>query len=156
MRPRADFYCPSKKCRTDEGAPKFELPVDATRCPMCGSKRLTRLFDQVGVIGTREVQPEGDSRLTSSSHFQRSTAMLQPMMDQREASRPPDNMHSHAVPISQLTGGDVQKGRPMNELEVASTFREDMKRFKAPTSPSSVLKLLNRSPIPTTVRAHDR
>lgn len=155
MKPSADFSCLGKKCRTDEGAPVYELPIDATRCPVCGSKRLTRLFNKIAVIGTRDVQPDSDSRLTSSSHLQRSTAMLQPMYDQRDANRPPDGMKSYTVPVSQLTGGSVEKGRPMTELEVASTFRDDMKRYKAPTSPSSVMRLLNRTPIPTSVRGQE-
>ena len=155
MKPRADFSCLSKKCRTDEGAPVYELPVDAIRCPCCGSKRLTRLFNAVNVIGTRAPQPDQDSRLTSSSHFQRSTAMLDPMYAQREARLPPKDMHSYTVPVSQLGGGQG-KGKPMTELEVAHVFRQDMKTYKAPVSPSSVMKLMNKQPIPTSVSGVDR
>jgi hypothetical protein len=44
MTPRADFICLSKKCRTDEGAPTYELPTTAKSCPVCGSKRLQRIW----------------------------------------------------------------------------------------------------------------
>lgn len=44
MTPRADFSCLSPKCRTEEGAPVYELPVGATRCPVCGSKRVVRIW----------------------------------------------------------------------------------------------------------------
>lgn len=154
MTPRADFSCLSKKCRTEEGAPVYELPIDAKVCPVCGSKRLTRLFNAVAVIGTRAVQPEGDPRLTSSSHFQRSQAMLQPMYDAREARQPPQDMRSYTVPVSQLAGQG--KGRPMTETEVGQVFRQDMKQYRAPTAPSSVMKLMNRQPIPTEIRGVDR
>jgi len=44
MTPHADFACLSKKCATDEGATTYDLPVGATRCPMCGSKRIRRIW----------------------------------------------------------------------------------------------------------------
>src|SRR5437867_5223803 len=44
MTPHADFACNAKACRTAEGATVYDLPVNATRCPVCGSKRLVRLF----------------------------------------------------------------------------------------------------------------
>ena len=50
MTPRADFVCNAKKCRQDDGsAPVYELPVSATRCSVCGSKRIVRLFNTVNV-----------------------------------------------------------------------------------------------------------
>jgi hypothetical protein len=50
MTPRADFACLSKKCRTETGeATVYELPTTATRCPVCGSKRVTRLYNAVNV-----------------------------------------------------------------------------------------------------------
>src|SRR3990167_5880393 len=42
--PRANFVCNAKRCATDEGAPIYELPVGSTRCPVCGSKRLKRVW----------------------------------------------------------------------------------------------------------------
>ena len=154
MKPLADFSCLSKKCRTDEGAPVYELPIDAKCCPVCASKRITRLFNKVAVIGTRNVQPEGNPHLTSSSHFQRSTAMLQPMYDARDARQPPKGMESYTVPVSQLAGQG--KGRPMTQMEVAKVFQHDMTTYKAPTAPSSVMKLMNRQPVPTEVRGRDQ
>jgi len=47
--PHADFACLSKKCQTAEGATVYDLPVNATRCPVCGSKRVQRLFTAVNV-----------------------------------------------------------------------------------------------------------
>lgn len=50
MTPRADFVCNAKKCRQEDGAaPTYELPISATRCPMCGSKRIVRLFNRVNI-----------------------------------------------------------------------------------------------------------
>jgi hypothetical protein len=47
--PRADFVCLSRKCQKDGQQPTYELPVDATRCPCCGSKRIKRLFNAVNI-----------------------------------------------------------------------------------------------------------
>jgi hypothetical protein len=47
--PRANFACLAAKCQTDDGATVYELPVAATRCPVCGSKRVRRLFDAVQI-----------------------------------------------------------------------------------------------------------
>ena len=44
MKPHADFACNSKTCKTAKGATVYDLPVNATRCPVCGSKRIIRLF----------------------------------------------------------------------------------------------------------------
>lgn len=49
MGPRADFACLSKKCQQDGAASVYELPVAATRCPVCGSKRLQRLYNAINV-----------------------------------------------------------------------------------------------------------
>jgi len=50
MGPRANFVCLSKKCQQADGeAPLYELPVAATRCPVCGTTRIRRLFDAVNV-----------------------------------------------------------------------------------------------------------
>ena len=47
--PHADYACLGAKCRTDDGASVYDLPVGNTRCPVCGSRRLTRLFNAVNV-----------------------------------------------------------------------------------------------------------
>ena len=44
MKPHADFACNSKTCKTAKGATVYDLPVNATRCPVCGSRRIIRLF----------------------------------------------------------------------------------------------------------------
>jgi hypothetical protein len=49
MGPRANFTCLAKACATETGASVYELPVAATRCPVCGSKRIRRLFDAVNI-----------------------------------------------------------------------------------------------------------
>src|SRR5262245_1223092 len=40
---RADFICLGKACQTKKGARMYELPVNATHCPM-GHKRLQRIY----------------------------------------------------------------------------------------------------------------
>jgi hypothetical protein len=44
MKPHADFACNSKTCKTAKGATVYDLPVNATRCPVCGTKKIIRLF----------------------------------------------------------------------------------------------------------------
>ena len=47
--PRADFVCLSRKCQKDGQQPTYELPIDAIRCPCCGSKRVKRLYNAVNI-----------------------------------------------------------------------------------------------------------
>src|SRR5438094_8255076 len=86
MTPRANWVCNSKKCETAEGAPVYELPVNAARCAVCGSKRIKRLFDKVGVIGTRSVSPDPDFRLTRTDHS-RTDHIQRDAYDQHRATR---------------------------------------------------------------------
>jgi len=155
MPPRADFVCNSKKCQTPEGeVPMYELPVGATHCPVCGSKRIKRLFNAVNVLRGRS--PESDPRLTSSSHLQRSTALLQPGMDEADAHRPPKDMRTYAVRAADTTGvGEAGRAKPMSEMEIARTMTQDKRHFGEPVSPSSIVKILSRVPIPTTVVGRD-
>lgn len=44
MGPHADFACLSPKCQQDGAATVYDLPVNATRCPVCGSKRIQRIW----------------------------------------------------------------------------------------------------------------
>lgn len=64
MPPLADFACLAKKCRGEQGAPTYELPITATRCPVCGSKRLQRLWTPPAVL--RGAQPEPVNLRSSS------------------------------------------------------------------------------------------
>lgn len=43
---RNDFTCLGKKCRTEDGAATvyMDLPSTTTRCPVCGSRRITKIF----------------------------------------------------------------------------------------------------------------
>lgn len=132
----------------------YELPVGATRCPLCGSRRIKRLFNAVNVLRGR--QPERDGRLTSSSHLQRSTALLQGGMDEADGRRPPKDMRTFAVNAGDSTGlGEAGRGRPMTELEIARTMTQDQRHFGQPVSPSSIVRLLSKAPIPTTVVGRD-
>jgi hypothetical protein len=133
----------SRKCEIEGEAPVYELPVDATHCP-AGHKRLKRLFDKVGVIGTREVQPDRDSKLTSNSHFVRSTALLRPGFDHAAAHKPANDMRSFAMPVGSGQAPAPQgKGRPMTEIEIARARRTDT--YSVP----SLLRAVNQSRIPT-------
>ena len=132
----------------------YELPVGATHCPVCGSKRIKRLFNAIGVLRGRS--PESDPRLTSSSHFQRSTALLQPGMDEADAHRPPKDMRTYAGRAADTTGvGEAGRAKPMSEMEIARTMTQDKRHFGEPVSPSSIVKILSRVPIPTTVVGRD-
>ena len=61
MGPHADFACLSKKCTTDDGATVYDLPVATTRCPVCGSKRIKRLWtgQAPGVLSTGYRERQG-------------------------------------------------------------------------------------------------
>jgi hypothetical protein len=50
MGPRADFVCLSKKCFQDGAATVYELPVASTRCPVCSSKRIQRLYNSAPAV----------------------------------------------------------------------------------------------------------
>src|SRR3970040_2522254 len=50
---------------TEGAAPIYELPVGATRCPVCGSKRLQRLWNRAPAV-LRGAQPEPVNLRSSS------------------------------------------------------------------------------------------
>ena len=97
MKPRADFACLSKHCLVDDAATQYELPVDATHCPR-GHKRLKRLFNHVGVIGTRATSPEPDWRLTRTDHS-RTDTIQRDAYDQHRATRV-QSSDIHSLPLS--------------------------------------------------------
>lgn len=124
MKPRADFACLSKKCRTDEGeATVYELPIDAKVCPVCASKRIQRLYNKIAVL--RGAQPDRDPRLTSSSHLVRSTALLTPGFDHADAVKPSGDLATHSFSASEVDGMTQGKGRPMTQMELARARRQD-------------------------------
>lgn len=60
--PRADYACLAKPCKHTEGhecqleacpndgsASVYELPTTAKRCPVCGSKRIQRLYNAINI-----------------------------------------------------------------------------------------------------------
>src|SRR5262245_38953244 len=66
VKPRADFSCLSGKCDKKGRLVTYELPVNAQRCPVCGSKKIKRLYDRVNVnLGAKPQHFNG--RATSSS-----------------------------------------------------------------------------------------
>lgn len=148
MTPRANFVCQGKKCRTPEGqAPTFESGVDAKFCPACGSKRITRLFDKVGVL-TQRAAPEVDWRMTGTSLPRRADAMLTESFDHHAATRPAREMPAFTagareqeinmpggrrfvLPSAQDAAAMVlgpkggAKGHAMEPLEIARAVRND-------------------------------
>jgi len=94
--PRADFVCLSKKCQQPDGeAPTYELPVGATRCPICGSSRIRRLFNKVNVAtGAAAVARESDK-------------IIAPMMEQA-ARAPKGGTHGvNTLPLSGAQGASI-------------------------------------------------
>lgn len=95
--PRANFACLSKKCQQDGAATVYELPVAAIRCAVCGSKRISRLYDAVNV---------------SSGMARKVDAVVEPAYTQAmgrkdeaaEAVKAQRVDHGFAVPIKQLAG----------------------------------------------------
>lgn len=155
MTPRADFSCLSKKCRTDAGSPVYELPVDATRCPVCGSKRIARLFNKINVV-TRSAGPERDWRLTSSNLGVRQDAVIEPSFAHHNTTRvqSPD-IHSFEVGNTEqevsLPGGKKfvrpSRGQLAEMFGVGGTGREmtpmEIQRA-ARTDPYSVPAIISK------------
>ncbi len=137
MTPRADFTCLSPKCRQDGAATVYEdLPIASKRCPVCGSKRITRLYNKIAVV--RGAAPERDSRLTSSSHLNRSTALLQSGFDHYDATKPGytpppgggsdphryDKLKTFEARAEDIPGLILPgKATPMTEMEIARDRR---------------------------------
>src|SRR3990167_1968631 len=99
MRPRADFVCLGKKCQQDGESPIYELPVDATVCSVCGSKRIKRLYNAVNVMraGFRPLNAIVDKALAEvgETYHDQKDARLRGL--KREAP-------ALAVPVRQLAG----------------------------------------------------
>lgn len=109
MGPHADFACLSKKCQQDGAATVYDLPVGAKVCPVCGSKRLQRLYNSV---------------MVSSGHAKKVDAIVQPAMDEATAAKS-EAAHARAghraapalgVPISQIGGALAKFGIPAPNL----------------------------------------
>lgn len=84
----ADFDCLSGKCDKKGMIVSYELPIGATRCPVCGSKKIKRRYDTQRVaIKTRVLTPDfTDMRHTSSSKAARIDQLAEPAMLQADAS----------------------------------------------------------------------
>ena len=110
MTPAADFACLSRKCRseTEGAAPIYELPVGATRCPVCGSKRLQRLWNRAPAV-LRGAQPEPVNLRSSSmaTNLDRLAAPEIERMEHRESAAKDARTSGRvgegfAVPLSQI------------------------------------------------------
>ena len=96
--PRADYVCLSRKCEKDGQQPTYELPVDAIRCPFCGSKRLKRLYNAVNISAP------GFYRVNRLVDVEVANA-LERQHDQRDAdiARQKRQAPALAVPIGKLS-----------------------------------------------------
>jgi hypothetical protein len=164
---RADYSCLSKKCRKedDNSSPVYELPVGATRCPVCGSKRIVRLFNKIAVL--RGTQQERDPRLTSSSHAVRSGYLLRPGYDHHDQHKagytPPGGGVDDGVRYDKLksygytaSAPEVRAiiapgpAAPLTEMEVARDRRLN------PNGVTDTLAKLTGRAIPTFSDPHQR
>jgi hypothetical protein len=134
MGPRADWTCLSKKCQQDGAATVYyDLPINTTRCPVCGSKRITRLYNAVNVargIATgvdRMVQPVADEhdRIRSAARAGEARGIADGS-GQRRAS--------FMQPISAITGQGAAPGKalpapglPVYVADNGDTMRPAMK-----------------------------
>lgn len=144
MGPRADFACLSKACRTAEGeATVYELPVAAKVCPVCGSKRLQRLFNAVNVA--RGVGRGVDRLVGESINDQ------QAQQDQARAAEA-QNGPALAVPVSQI-GAALGKINPA--FASASVGPAGGARV-AEHAPAPLFGALRGRPTRPTVVARDR
>lgn len=85
---RNDFLCLGKHCRTPEGATLYsDLPSGTTRCPVCGSKRVQKIFSaNVGTGMARKV----DGMLDQSG--------LREQLEARDRSRAVEQKDAHDRP----------------------------------------------------------
>ena len=95
--PRADFVCLSRKCQKDGQQPTYELPLDAIRCPCCGSRRIKRLYNAVNISAA------GFYRVNKIVDVEVANA-LERKHDQRDADMAAQKRRSPmlAVPIGNL------------------------------------------------------
>ena len=162
MTPTADYSCNSPKCRTEDGAaPVYELPIRSLRCPVCGSKRITRLFNKIAVL--RGAQPTQDPRLTSSSHLVRSTALLRSGYDHHDATKPGytppgggiedaaryDKLKSFAMSPDEITVASPGKGQPLTPMEIMRERRVN------PAGAVAILAAQQAMAVPTRVVGRD-
>lgn len=85
MKPLANFSCESGKCDKKGRRSIYELPINATRCAVCGSKKIRRLYDAVNVRTGSRAPDNGDMRHTSSSKARRIDQIAEPAMLTAEA-----------------------------------------------------------------------
>jgi hypothetical protein len=110
MGPRANFVCLSRKCQQDGAASTYELPVTATRCAVCGSKRIRRLYDVAPAVmksGARQLQRFVDD--AGSEAQAKVTAGRDARLAAEKAGAP-----MFAVPIKQLGAALGQYGIQAN------------------------------------------
>ena len=112
----------------------YELPIDATHCPK-GHKRLKRLYNQVGVIGTkatsRDWQRSMDTAMRDAyDHERPSTVPNMPSFGlgsrEREISMPQGRkfVAPSRQELASFFGAEGQ-GRVMNEMEIVRERRRD-------------------------------
>jgi hypothetical protein len=94
MTPHADFACNSKTCKTTKGATVYDLPVKATACPVCRSRRIIRLFTPPNI--SRGIAKRSDRVLGPDYERQHRVKS-----DAKEAQR---KSPMFAVPMNQLQG----------------------------------------------------
>lgn len=112
MGPRADFTCRAKRCQQDGAATVYEdLPIETKFCPVCRSKRITRLYNHVpGMIrpGGRHLQHviDGAGAEAQLKKSDNTDARLQAAKRQAPAL---------AVPMSKLAGTLAQFGARLTD-----------------------------------------
>jgi hypothetical protein len=111
MGPRADWTCLSKKCQQDGAATVYEdLPIETTRCPVCGSKRMRRLYTTApGIIrsGGRHLQSVIDRAGADAQLIKADNTDARLKGEKRQAP-------ALAVPIKQLAGTLAGFGMNLN------------------------------------------
>lgn len=161
MGPRSDFVCLSKRCQQDGSASVYELPITAAVCPVCGSKRIQRLYNRIAVL--RGAQQDKDFRLTSSSHLNRSTALLRPGFDHHDATKPGytppgggiedkaryTKLGSFAMSPEEVTVANPGKGQPLTPMEVMRERRVN------PAGAVAILAAQAAMSVPTRVVGRD-
>ena len=101
MGPRANFACLAARCQQDGAASIYELPIAATRCPVCGSKRIRRLYDSINISSGLA---KATDRLVEPAYAQATAGVDSAKRAERQ------NGPALAVPMSQIGGALAKLG----------------------------------------------
>lgn len=167
MKPLANFVCNDKRCRTKKNqAPVYELPINATHCPM-GHRKVVRIFDRVNVRIGRAKPDFPDMRHTSSSKAARIDVIAEPAISQADANAARMREarlkfpNAHMVPTKHMKtaiGGLMQGMGVQGAIPIRMDPTDTDKARRGTELPGLVGELaeLRQGQVPTTIERRDQ